>query len=79
MGRLSIGTIAGAVDRHRNLVLEWLFLLWLGGVEGEACRSLYIGDRNRFLRTGLMHWDGSRTALAVRGLLGLRLRYRLWQ
>jgi hypothetical protein len=51
------------MDRH--LVMERLFLLRLGWVERERGRCFDVGNRNRLLRSRLMHRNGCRAALSI--------------
>lgn len=53
-------------------MMERLFLLWLGRVEGDIGGGFDISNRDCFLGTWLVHGDGSRVAFAICGILRLR-------
>lgn len=72
-----IRTITGTICRHWNLMMEWLFLLWLGRIKRKSRRRFNIGEGNCLLRTRLMHGYRSRTALTKDGVWWLRMRKRL--
>ena len=61
------------IGRYWDLMMERLFLLRLWRIEGKSRGCLDVRHRDGLLRTGLMHGDGSWTALAISKVL------RLWR
>lgn len=76
-----IRSVNWTVDGHGNLLVKWLFPLRLRRIDWETGWAFNVGDRNSFLRAGLVHWYRGWSTLTVGRILGLRmkrhsLRYR---